>query len=98
MFRPLPFVSVRKQQPNPRRQIPFVFARADELIDDYLRAVRKITELRFPQNQRLREIAAESVFKTQTARFRKGRIMNLAKRFARRRLRDGSEGDVLPLI
>src|SRR5262249_18121943 len=50
MFRPLPLIAVRKQQYNSRRQIPFVLARADKLIDDHLRAVRKIAELRLPQN------------------------------------------------
>ena len=31
----------------------FIFARGDELVDDDLRAIGEIAELRFPQDQRL---------------------------------------------
>jgi len=46
------FVAVRRDH-NPGRQVPFVLAPPDELVDDDLRAVGKIAELRFPQNERL---------------------------------------------
>ena len=69
MLRPLPFVPVRQQQRHARQQAPLVFARRNELVDDDLRAVREIAELRFPQHQRLRIIAAESVFESQHRRF-----------------------------
>ena len=71
MFRSLPFVTVRQQQHYSRQQIPFVFARRYELIDDDLRSIGKITELRFPQNQRLGEIAAEAIFESQNGSFGK---------------------------
>src|SRR5579859_3480293 len=71
MFRPLPLITVRKQQYNSRGQIPLIFTGADELIDDHLRAVCKIAELRFPQNERLWEITAEAVFESEAACFRK---------------------------
>jgi hypothetical protein len=48
MFRSLSFVAVREKQNDARREIPFVFAGADELVDDDLCAVGKITELGFP--------------------------------------------------
>ena len=80
MLRPLPFVSVRKQQHDARQQIPLVFARRDELVDDDLRPVREITELSFPQHERFGIIAAESVFESHHARFGKRRIVNFAER------------------
>src|SRR5260221_613942 len=70
VFRPLAFKSMRQQQHDAGRQIPLVFARADELVDDHLRAVHKVAELRFPQNQSFGIVAAEAVFKPEAARFR----------------------------
>ena len=71
MFGPLPFIPVRQKQPHARRQVPLVFRRADELVDDDLRAVGEIAELRFPQHQRFRIVAAVAVFKAEHARLRK---------------------------
>src|SRR5580704_15904942 len=51
MFRALAFIAVGKKQDNARRQIPFVLAGADKLIDDDLRAVYEVAELRFPKNE-----------------------------------------------
>ena len=48
MLRPLAFVSMREKHDNAGEQIPLVFAGGDELIDDDLRAVGEIAELRFP--------------------------------------------------
>src|SRR6267378_1061246 len=56
-----------------------IFTRADELVDDHLRAVGKITELRFPQNERLGIVAAETVFKTEATGLGKRRVVNLAE-------------------
>ena len=50
MFGPLAFVPVRKQKYHAGGKIPFVFAGADELVDDDLRAVREIAELRLPKD------------------------------------------------
>src|ERR1700746_2696590 len=69
MFRPLAFKSVGKKKDDARREIPFVFAGADELIDDDLRAVYKVSELRFPQNESFGIGAAETVFKAKAAGF-----------------------------
>src|SRR6266436_4267222 len=60
MFRALAFKSMRKQQYEPGGKIPFIFTGTDELIDDDLRAVDEIPELRFPQNEDLRIVAAET--------------------------------------
>jgi hypothetical protein len=51
---PLPFVSVRQQHDQAAETAPLHFARTDELVDNHLRAVGEITELRFPDDQRLR--------------------------------------------
>jgi hypothetical protein len=48
MFRALSLVAMWEQQHDARKQIPFVLARRDELVDHDLRAVREIAELRFP--------------------------------------------------
>src|SRR6266404_2114571 len=55
MFRSLAFVAVRQEHYDAGRQIPFILAGADELVDDHLCPVRKIAELRFPQNERSEE-------------------------------------------
>src|ERR1700675_3429822 len=79
MLRALALVTVRQQKNESSRKIPLVFAGAEELVDDYLRAVGKISELRFPKNQRFWIVAAESVFESNTSRFGKRRVVNLAK-------------------
>src|SRR5579872_6826742 len=76
MFRTLSLIAVRQQHHEAREQIPFVFARGNELVDDDLRAVGEISELRFPQNQSLGVIAAESILESDYSRFRKRRIIN----------------------
>ena len=70
MLGPLTFISMGQQHHQSRRQIPFIFAGADELIDDHLRAIREITELRFPRDQRFWIIAAIAILETQDTRFR----------------------------
>src|SRR5207237_9261934 len=46
-------VAVRKQQRQPRRLAPLRQAGGDELVDDDLRAVDEVSELRLPQDERL---------------------------------------------
>ena len=54
MLRPLPFVAVRQQQGQTRDPTPFGFARGNELIDHHLRAIGEVTELAFPDHERVR--------------------------------------------
>jgi hypothetical protein len=49
---PWPFVAVRQQQHEAAHALPLLLAGGDELVDDDLRAVGEIAELRFPQRQR----------------------------------------------
>ena len=78
VLRSLAFEAMGKQKHHARRQVPFVLARANELVDDHLRAVGEISELRFPQHQRLGKIAAEAVFEAETSRFGKRGIVDFA--------------------
>ena len=80
VFRALPFVAVRQQQHDAGKQSPLVFAGADELVDDCLRDVDEVAELRLPQHQRLGIIAAVAVFETQHAGFGQRRVVDLATR------------------
>ena len=70
MFRPLSFKAVRQQQDQPAEPVPFVLRAGNELIDDDLRGVAKIPELRLPANQTIRAIQTVTVIKTQHAGFR----------------------------
>ena len=86
MFRALAFVAVRQQQHDAGEQIPLVFARDDELVDDDLRAVGEIAELRFPQNQRFGIIAAEAVFEAEHGGFGESGIVDFEPGLAGRQM------------
>src|SRR5580692_12129164 len=87
MLRSLPLITVREQKDQPAWQIPFVFRSAQKLVDDPLRAVGKIPELRLPHNQRLRIVAAEAVFESHASRFGERGVVNLAKSLPAREMR-----------
>ena len=53
MLRALPFVAVRQEQHQAADAAPLGFAGADELVDDDLRAVGEVAELRFPDHERV---------------------------------------------
>ncbi len=74
MFRALTFVTVRQQHHQTRHAQPFGFARADELVNDDLCTVGKITELGFPQNQRMRFGKGDAIFEAQNTGFGQGRV------------------------
>src|SRR5690348_9503442 len=50
MLGSLAFITVWQKQNDARRKVPLILASADELIDDDLRPIYKVAELRFPQN------------------------------------------------
>jgi hypothetical protein len=66
---PLAFVAVREQQDQAGRQAPFVFTGTEELVDDDLRAVDEVAELRFPEDECFRIVAREAVLEAEAARF-----------------------------
>src|SRR6266849_2083709 len=88
MLRSLALVSVRQKHHEPRRKVPLVLTGADELVDDDLRAVGEIPELRFPQNERLRIVAAETVFETEATCLGKRRVVNLAEGLSLGKMRE----------
>ena len=67
VFRPLAFVAVRQQQHESGEQVPLVFASDDELVDDDLRAVGEVAELRFPRTSVSGIVAANPYSKPMTA-------------------------------
>src|SRR5437867_12715518 len=86
MFRSLTLITVRQKHHDSCREIPFVLARADELVDDHRGAVGEVAELRFPENERFGEVAAEAVLETEAACFGKRGIVNLAESLIRRKV------------
>src|SRR6202158_3160780 len=92
----LALVAVRQKHHESRRKVPLVLARADELVDDDLCAVGEIPELRFPQNERLGIVAAESVLEPEATSLGKRRVVNLAESLLLGKLRE-SEVVVLRL-
>ena len=95
MLRPLAFVAVGQQQDQPGEQVPLGFAGADELVDDGLRDVDEVAELRLPQHQRLGIVAAVTVFEAQDAGFGERRVVNFAARLA---LRNVFQRDVFVFV
>src|SRR6202165_4966135 len=85
----LALVAVRQKHHQPRRKVPLVLTRADELVDDDLCAVGEIPELRFPQNERLGIVTAKSIFESQAARLGKRRVVNLAESLLLGKMREG---------
>src|SRR6266481_5735422 len=79
MFRALAFVAVREEHDETGRQIPLVLARADELVDDDLRTVGEITELRLPQDKSFGIVAAETIFESEATCLGERRVVNLAE-------------------
>ena len=77
MFRPLAFVAVRQEEHETAHAEPLHLARGDELIDDHLRAVREIAELRFPADERARLRRAETIFEAHHRFFREQRVDRL---------------------
>ncbi len=65
VLRSLAFVAVRQQHDESGQQVPLGFAGGNELVDDDLRAVDEVSELRFPQHQRFGEIAGVAVLEAE---------------------------------
>jgi len=78
VLRALAFITVRQEQHQAGEQVPLGFTGHYELINDGLRNIGEVAELRLPQHQHLREIAAVAIFKTQDSGLRKRRIVNTA--------------------
>ena len=83
MFRPHSLKTVREQKNDPRQPMPFVFCTNDKLIDDDLRGVHEIAELRLPQNQTVGAIETVAVIESENAGFGKWAVDDLNARLFR---------------
>ena len=81
----LAFVAVRQQQHEAVGAQPLGLARGDVLVDDDLRAVGEVAELRFPQHQRLGIGAGEAVFEAEHAVFGQRAVVDLELAVRQRR-------------
>src|SRR6185437_12344495 len=80
MFRTHAFKSVRQQHDQTGQPVPFVFRAHNKLVEDDLRDVDEIAELRFPQNQTVRPIETVTVFKTERGVFAKRAVDDFHRR------------------
>src|SRR6266540_82718 len=71
MFRTLAFKSMWQVQHETTQPMPFVFRARYELVDDNLRDIAEIAELRLPNCQRVRIIQTVAILKSQNADLRK---------------------------
>ena len=76
MLGPLPFVTMRKQKHDAARPLPFALRTGDKLIDDHLRTVGKITELRLPLTEHLGVVQRIPVIESQHCGFAQQRVVN----------------------
>src|SRR5215470_19442014 len=83
MLRSLSFVTVRQQHDEAAHAQPFGLAGTQELVDDDLRAIGKIAELRLPQHQGARIGEAVAVFEADDGGFGKRAVDDLEWRLPR---------------
>src|SRR5690606_5570352 len=74
MLGALALVAVRKEQREPAEPAPLRLARADELIDNDLGAVREVAELRFPEHERVGRRRAVAILEAEHGLFREQRV------------------------
>ena len=95
VLRPLAFVAVRQQHGEAAQPAPLGFTGGDELVDDHLRTVGEIAELRFPYRQRIRFGSGITVLEPQHRLFRQDGIDDDEVGLIRR---DVLQRDVVALI
>src|SRR5256714_7860726 len=82
MLRPLPLVAVRQQQHQAAHALPLRLGAGDELIDDHLRLVDEIAELRLPDPQPARTRARHAVLEAEHRRLAERAVDDLDLRLA----------------
>src|ERR1041385_2511045 len=80
------FKAVRQQQCYPAQPAPFFLRRNDELIDNRLRRIPEIAELRLPHHQTVGCVKAVAVLKTQHADLGQRTVVNTDRRLAGRQI------------
>src|SRR5688572_22048261 len=83
MFRPLPLKAVRQKQHEAAQAFPLRFGAGDELIDNHLRRVPEVTELRFPNDQSFRRVETVAVIESKHAHFRKRAVEQMDRGLVR---------------
>ena len=74
MLRPLPFIPMRQHADEAGHAQPFALAGGDELVEQHLRAVGKVAELRFPDRERIRLRQRVAIFEAEHGFFREQRV------------------------
>ncbi len=87
MVRALPFVAVRQQQNQRRRQSPLGAARGEELVEHHLRAVDEVAVLAFPHDEAARLLDVVAEFEADGRVLGERAVVNLERRPARRAAR-----------
>src|SRR5688572_8008168 len=77
MLRPLSFITVREVKHEAAEPVPFVFAGRNKLIDNDLRCIQEVAELRFPNNEGIGVIEAITEFKAKHPRLAERAIIDL---------------------
>ncbi len=83
VLRALPFITVWQQHGQTAQAAPLVLAAGDELVDHHLRTVGEVTELGFPDHQRVWRGGRVAVFECQYRFFRQEGVVQLEPRLAR---------------
>ena len=81
-------VAVREQQRQARGLAPLGQRRDDELVDDHLRGVDEVAELRLPQHERLRRLHRVAVLEAEAGDLRQRRVVQLHRRERARQVLD----------
>ena len=76
---PRALVAVRQQQRQPRGLAPLGRPAGDELVDDDLRAVGEVAELRLPQDERLGRLGAVAVLEAEAGDLAQRRVVQLER-------------------
>src|SRR5271168_1722819 len=77
MLRALAVVAVREEHDYAGEQAPLGLAGRDELVDDALRAVDEVAELRLPEDESFGIVAGVAVFEAESGGFGEERVMDL---------------------
>src|SRR5687767_2859772 len=91
MLWPLTLVTVREEHNDTRVLPPLGAVGGHELVDDGLRNVREVAELRLPQDERIIRSGRVAVFESQDGRLRERRIVDLERGFRRRQMLQRNE-------
>ena len=84
-------VAVRQQHRQPRALAPLGERGDDELVDDHLRRVHEVAELRLPQHEAVRCLHRVAVLEAEAGDLRQRRVVQLHRREGAREVLDGRD-------